>query len=183
MSKTRVLLIPISQSAGGESCLNEQKMNKWGVGPIFVGVLISTTTLGILLSYTNLFSFAQIDNAYVRTILLILAVLLIMEGVLVWVLAVIKSRIIDEIKKGKLVTDGIYAWVRHPIYSAFFLIVIGAILIRGNWILFFLVPLYWLFMTFLMKNTEEKWLLAIFGKTYEDYEGRTNRCIPWIPKI
>ena len=162
--------------------MNEQKMSQWGVGPIFVGVLISTTALGILLSYTNLFSFAQIDNEYVRIILFILAVLLIMEGVLVWVLAVIKSRVIDKIKNGKLVTDGIYAWVRHPIYSAFFLIVIGAILIRGNWILLFLVPLCWLFMTFLMKNTEEKWLLAIFGKEYEAYKDRTNRCIPWIPK-
>ena len=159
-----------------------KKMSQWGVGPIFVGVLISTTALGILLSYTNLFSFAQIDNAYVRIILFILAVFLIMEGILVWVLAVIKSRIIDKIKNGKLVTDGIYAWVRHPIYSAFFLIVIGAILIRENWILFFLVPLYWLFMTFLMKNTEEKWLLRIFGKEYKDYKARTNRCIPWIPK-
>ena len=48
--------------------------------------------------------------------------------------------------------------------SATVLIAIGAILIRGNWILFFLIPLYWLFMTFLMKNTEEKWLIAIFGK-------------------
>ncbi len=162
--------------------MNGQKMSQWGVGPIFVGIIISTTALGILMSYTNLFSFAQIDNEYVRIILFILAVLLIMEGGLVWVLAVIKSRVIDKIKNGKLVTDGIYAWVMHPIYSAFFLIIIGAILIRGNWILFFLVPLYWLFMTFLMKNTEEKWLLAIFGKEYEAYKDRTNRCIPWIPK-
>lgn len=45
----------------------------------------------------------------------------------------------------------------------------------GNWILFFLIPLYWLFMTFLMKNTEEKWLIAIFGKEYEAYKDRTNR--------
>ena len=61
--------------------MNEQKMSQWGVGPIFVGVLISTTALGILMSYTNLFSFAQTDNEYVRKILFILAVLLIMEGV------------------------------------------------------------------------------------------------------
>ena len=30
-------------------------------------------------------------------------------------------------------------------------------------------------MTFLMKNTEEKWLIAIFGKEYEAYKDRTNR--------
>lgn len=34
-------------------------------------------------------------------------------------------------------------------------------------------------MTVLMKNTEEKWLYALYGQEYLDYCKRVNRCIPW----
>ncbi|WP_197028504.1 hypothetical protein [Mageeibacillus indolicus] len=40
-------------------------MSQWGVGPIFVGVLIFTTALGILLSYTNLFPFVAAIQALI----------------------------------------------------------------------------------------------------------------------
>ena len=37
-------------------------------------------------------------------------------------------------------------------------------------------------MTILMKATEEKWLRELYGKEYEDYCKRVNRCWPWFPK-
>ena len=50
--------------------------------------------------------------------------------------------------------------------------------------LFFLIlPFaYWLFLTILLKNTEEKWLRELYGKEYEEYCRRVNRCWPWFPK-
>ena len=59
--------------------------------------------------------------------------------------------------------------------------VIGILLIMGN---IFFLPLfffYWIFMTVLMEYTEEKWLKNLYGREYEDYCGRVNRCIP-LPK-
>ena len=62
------------------------------------------------------------------------------------------------------------------------LLIIGMLLISGN--LFFcpLFLFYWIFMTVLMKCTEEKWLKSLYGREYEEYCRRVNRCIPWIPK-
>lgn len=77
-----------------------------------------------------------------------------MEVIGHWIKAVIRQKIGDEIKKGKLVTTGIYSIVRNPIYSAFLL-------------------------TFLVKQTEEKWLLEKFGDRYVEYCKRVNRIIPW----
>ena len=84
-------------------------------------------------------------------------------------------------KENRLVTTGAYALVRNPIYSAAMIACTGVILIVSNaW--FFVLPfIYWLFMTVLMKATEEKWLRNLYGKKYDDYCKRVNRCWPWIP--
>ena len=96
-----------------------------------------------------------------------------------WIMAVIVSRVDDNIKKNQLVTTGIYAWVRNPIYSACMFACTGVILMIGN-AFFFVMPLiYWLFMTILMKHTEEKWLRDLYGQKYETYCKQVNRCIPW----
>lgn len=31
-------------------------------------------------------------------------------------------------------------------------------------------------------DTEEKWLLDLYGEEYARYKKYVNRCIPWIPK-
>ncbi|WP_341349316.1 methyltransferase family protein [Pseudoramibacter alactolyticus] len=103
-------------------------------------------------------------------------------GVFIWIQAVVVSRVDDHIKKNYLTTTGIYAWVRHPIYAAFMILCTGVLLMVGNaW--FLILPfVYWLFMTVLMKNTEEKWLRRLYGQEYEVYCERVNRCWPWPPK-
>ena len=99
-----------------------------------------------------------------------------------WIMAVIVSKLDDNIKKNHLVTTGIYSWVRNPIYSACMFACTGFILMIGNAFFFVLPFVYWLFMTVLMKQTEEKWLRALYGQEYDDYCKRVNRCIPWKRK-
>ena len=56
------------------------------------------------------------------------------------------------------------------------------LLITGNVFLFFLPILYWIIMTVILRNTEEIWLREKFGKEYELYCRRVNRCWPWFPQ-
>lgn len=35
-------------------------------------------------------------------------------------------------------------------------------------------------MTIILKNTEEKWLYALYGEKYKEYCKKVNRCIPMI---
>lgn len=151
----------------------------YGVGPIYVYAIIAATTAGILCSQFKIIPYACVP--IIKTILLIMGVLLIVMGVTLWVSAVFRAKIDDGITNNKLVTSGVYALVRNPIYSAFLFFCTGVLMIYGNLWLLILPVLYWMFLTVLMKCTEEKWLKNLYGVEYEEYCRRVNRCIPRFP--
>lgn len=114
--------------------------------------------------------------------LIIIGILFILFGIYLWVNAVIVCKLDDNIRSNKLVTTGVYAYVRNPIYSAVLLVCTGAIIIANNLYLLVLPVIYWAFLTILMKNTEEKWLLNVYGDEYINYCKKVNRCIPFKRK-
>ncbi|MCM1497044.1 MAG: isoprenylcysteine carboxylmethyltransferase family protein [Clostridium sp.] len=151
-----------------------------GVGPVYVAVIIAMTVIAVVAGRNA--AFAKGVVAFLKIPLFVIGILLILLGVYLWAGAMFRSRIDSYIEENRLATTGVYALVRNPIYSAFMFFCTGALLIAGN--LFFL-PLfffYWLFMTVLMKCTEERWLKALYGREYEEYLSRVNRCIPWPGK-
>jgi protein-S-isoprenylcysteine O-methyltransferase Ste14 len=83
-----------------------------------------------------------------------------------------------KLKAHSLTTHGPYAWVRHPIYAGFLLILAAPLFISANW----LVGLSWILMTWLDVNAravaEEAMLSATFGKTFSQYKSRTGRLLP-----
>ena len=103
-----------------------------------------------------------------------MGVLLIVMGAVLWILALFREKIDDRIINNHLVTDCVYALVRNPIYSAFLSVCTGTLMIYGNLWLLILPVLYWLFLTVLMKCTEEKWLKNLYGAEYEE---------PNLPKL
>jgi protein-S-isoprenylcysteine O-methyltransferase Ste14 len=147
------------------------------VGPIYVYSIAILTLLAFISRNLSVFEAGKLTS--IKSLLIILGSILIIAGAIMWIMAVIVSKVDDNIKKNHLVTTGIYAWVRNPIYSAFMIANTGIILIIGNAFFFVLPFVYWLFMTVLMKHTEEKWLRNLYGQEYEDYCKRVNRCIPW----
>ncbi|MDO5424614.1 MAG: isoprenylcysteine carboxylmethyltransferase family protein [Eubacteriales bacterium] len=149
----------------------------YGVGPIYAAVIIVLTVFGIALSVLHIIPVFKVT--IITGLLRIIGAIFIMSGLYMWYMAVFKAKIDDGILDNHLVTTGVYAWVRNPIYSAFLMACTGALMIYGNLYLFVLPFVYWAFLTVLMKNTEEKWLKELYGKKYEVYCKCTNRCIPW----
>ena len=154
-------------------------MPLYGVGPIFVIIIAAITAAAFFCRNLKIFEAGKVEGLKIPFI--IVGIVLIVLGVILWISGAVLSKLDDNIIKGNLVTTGVYAWVRNPIYSAFLFICTGVIFIIGN--LFFLVlpVLYWLFLTILMMKTEEKWLRNEFGEKYDDYCRKVNRCIPWFP--
>lgn len=149
-----------------------------GVGPVYVAVIIAITVIAVIAGKSAVFEKGRVD--FLRIPLLI-GILLIVFGVYLWAGAMFQSKIDSHIAENRLVTTGVYALVRNPIYAAFMFFCTGVLMIAGN---VFFMPLfffYWIFMSVLMKCTEEKWLKNLYGREYEEYCGRVNRCIPWMP--
>jgi protein-S-isoprenylcysteine O-methyltransferase Ste14 len=82
------------------------------------------------------------------------------------------------IREQSLVTSGPYRFIRHPIYTAFLLILGSTLLISANW----LIGLAWISMTILEVASrigfEEQLMREYFGDQYLEYSKRTGRLLP-----
>ena len=151
-----------------------------GVGPLYVITIVLITIISIIFSATRFIPVITFTN--MRWIFILIGILCFIIGITLWLKAVIIDRLDAHIIKNELVTTGVYAYVRNPVYSAFMFVCTGVLLIYGNLILLLLPIIYWGFMTVLMKSTEEKWLEDLYGQEYVQYRQRVNRCIPWKGK-
>ncbi len=152
----------------------------YGVGPLCVVSMVVLLLIGIWL--WNFGYLASGSMEVLRVPFLIFGVVLLVLAVWIWIQAVIVTKIEQKIQNNQLVTNGIYLWVRNPIYVAIAIALTGIALLFANIWLLLLPLLYWLDITVLMKFTEEKWLTKQYGQTYLDYCKQVNRCIPWFPK-
>jgi protein-S-isoprenylcysteine O-methyltransferase Ste14 len=74
-----------------------------------------------------------------------------------------------------LVTTGVYSRTRHPMYSGFFLILLGLALLMGSLSPFVVVVLFPLLMEALFIRTEERMLAEHFGDVWLTYKARVRR--------
>jgi protein-S-isoprenylcysteine O-methyltransferase Ste14 len=84
-----------------------------------------------------------------------------------------------EIKaKARLITTGPYRYVRHPMYSALVLMMLGVAFYNGHWINF--VGFVLVALAVVNKaRLEERLLPAIFAE-YSTYAARTKRFVPGV---
>ncbi|MBI4415457.1 MAG: isoprenylcysteine carboxylmethyltransferase family protein, partial [Euryarchaeota archaeon] len=93
----------------------------------------------------------------------------------------------------RLITTGIYAYVRHPLYLAFVLFPLGLVLLTLNYLTLLLALSFWFFtdgdleacgrrgkLTFLPTaiECEEEGLRRRYGEEYERYASRTGTLVP-----
>ena len=77
-----------------------------------------------------------------------------------------------------LVTNGIYGYIRHPMYTSQWLVAFAQILLLQNWLagpigLIVFIPFY-----ILRVQAEEKMMLDTFGDQYRDYLKKTGAVLP-----
>ncbi len=80
----------------------------------------------------------------------------------------------------RLVTQGLYHWVRHPMYLALLLYSVGQALVLPNYVA---GPSYGAALVLLVAlrvGPEEQMMVEEFGKEYEEYMARTQRLIPGV---
>lgn len=154
-----------------------QKLPLFGVGPYIVYGMAVVNIIGIVL-FGYIFKIGILDSPWILIFRIIGSILIIL-GIAVWFIGALKSDMDESITENKLQTKGIYAWVRNPMYSGWWMALSGILLMWHNvWML--IIPILdWAIMTVALINTEEKWLLDLYGEEYAEYKKHVNRCIPW----
>lgn len=160
--------------------MKKNHLSLLGIGPLYVITIVLITFAGIMLSYKNIIPYIDFNNF--KVVFVALGVLTIILGVFIWIRAVVCDKLDKHIIENKLLINGIFAYVRNPVYSAFMFVCTGAIFIYGNILLFILPLVYWGYMTVLLKHTEEIWLKSLYGEEYIQYCNKVNRCIPFFKK-
>jgi protein-S-isoprenylcysteine O-methyltransferase Ste14 len=116
---------------------------------------------------------------WLRTLFLIVAILCL--PILLWVFRSIGRNISETIlikSDHELVTAGPYKWVRHPLYATALLILCSFSIIASNWFIFLYFIIAMVIFRFLVIPEEEKKLIEVFGKEYQDYIKRTGALVP-----
>jgi protein-S-isoprenylcysteine O-methyltransferase Ste14 len=80
----------------------------------------------------------------------------------------------------RVVSNGVYAHVRHPMYSAFWLMGVGQAFLLANWFAGLAGLAGFAVLFFLRVDEEERMMLRTFGEEYRAYMGRTKRIIPHV---
>lgn len=80
----------------------------------------------------------------------------------------------------KIVQQGLYKYVRNPMYLGYFAIVIGEALFFGAALLFVYAVIFIFSTHMYVVYSEEKYLEKRFGDSYVEYTKKVSR---WLPKI
>jgi len=83
-------------------------------------------------------------------------------------------------KEHRLITQGVYRTIRHPMYSALILYAIGQALVVPNWVAGFTNLIAFTLLFALRVRAEEKMMTDQFGAEYAAYSARTKRLVPGI---
>ena len=83
-------------------------------------------------------------------------------------------------ERHRLVSEGPYALVRHPMYTSFMLMGLGQALLLSNWVAGPAGLVGFAVLFFLRVDREEHMMSESFGPEYLAYMDRTKRLIPYI---
>ena len=83
---------------------------------------------------------------------------------------------------GHLAASGPYAWVRHPQYDGFVLVMLGFLLQWPTVLTLAMFPvLVWMYLR--LARSEERESIDTFGEAYRDYVGRVPAFVPHVSRI
>ncbi|HML02576.1 MAG TPA: isoprenylcysteine carboxylmethyltransferase family protein [Candidatus Bathyarchaeia archaeon] len=148
------------------------RMTSWGVGPKFAVISI---VMGLLAIFVNHYFFASLLLPY-NLFRFSFGVGLIILGLVMMLVAA--SQVHQAFNDGKLITSGIYSYVRDPVYAAWILLIVPGLFLATGIPFLIVMPfaMYALIRTLIID--EERYLEQKFGKEYLDYKKTVNSIVP-----
>ena len=151
-----------------------EKMSRWGVGPIFAFLSIS---YGMIMLVISRYFHPAFQIPFVPYWLLcILGIVLILIDVPFFIISV--KTVMKAYNSDKLVTDGIYGCCRHPLYSAWVVLIVPGIVFLANSWIGLTAPLFMYFLLCKLVTKEEVYLEHVFGSEYIKYKNKVPCILP-----
>jgi len=80
----------------------------------------------------------------------------------------------------ELITTGPYRWVRHPIYTSMFGMLLQTGLVKAWWPFLVAGVVFYVIGTEIRVRAEEKLLATRFGETHAQYRATTSGYLPFV---
>ncbi|MHA2035218.1 MAG: methyltransferase family protein [Promethearchaeota archaeon] len=163
------------------SNLDQEESNKnfpiLGVGPkILITLCPFLVLFGILNSIYN--QFFQIPINYYWMVAL--GIIFIIVGVFLFIYS--ERMIKNAYNSSEFITTKVYGYVRHPMYMSWGLSILpGIFCFFNSWLLFLILPFYYLIVRIYIKK-EEKFMLNKYGEEYAYYKKKVNAFFPKLKK-
>ena len=109
-------------------------------------------------------------------VLKVISLLMLLPGVTIWIWSAML--ILTKVPQNKLITNGPYALVKHPLYTGVALIVLPSIGFLLNTWLGVLIGIILYIGSRIFSPEEEELLSKTFGTTWDDYRKKVK--IPWL---
>jgi len=152
-----------------------ERMSRWGVGPLFAACALAgvTATMVVDTVLGHVFTFPWLP-APVR---IVLGAALGLWGVAFYAAAAVT--VMRAYNTDTLLTHGVYARCRHPVYAAWAVFILpGAFIVGDCWLgLVFSFGLCWLVRRLATK--EDQYLEGRFGEAFRAYRKRVPAVLPF----
>jgi len=143
-----------------------------GVGPRIMLATAPFLAIAIVIEIKSAL-FTEIFSVYDRFIG-VFGLVWLAIGIVAFITAMVQF--ITNFPKGKLITSGMYACSRNPIYASWIVFILPAVgIICNNWIFFAAALVMGIATSFLVRE-EENQLLQVFGEHYAVYRKKVG-CI------
>ena len=157
--------------------MKNKKMTSWGCGPkILLIVLITAVPLYLV----QFLFFPDFRIPVPSWLAFLIGGIWFVSGIPVWFFGA--REINKNFLKKQLVTTGIFRYIQHPIYCAFGLFYIPALVFMSRSWIGFILPLLFYILFLCNIKYEENYLETLFGETYSEYKKQTGRIIPKLIK-
>ena len=151
------------------------RMTFWGVGPKLVGTGI---IYSILVALIHRFYLSNLVLPISNLIALLAGISLIITGLLIWLVpAMTIKRSFDQ---GKLLTTGIYGYIRHPLYSGIILFITTGVVVITKSVIGLSIPILLAILFYIWIKEEDDYLEERFGEEFIEYKKRVGALLPKI---
>ncbi|NMC55899.1 MAG: isoprenylcysteine carboxylmethyltransferase family protein [Eubacteriaceae bacterium] len=162
---------------------NEEQADKKSYKVLY-GITIISLIVGIAAGW--LLKFYNIGGIYNDSIYFpIIGIIVILLGLFIRLSAIAKLKQYFTVnvtirEDHKLITDGLYKYIRHPAYAGGILSFIGCGICYGNIISLIIIALPYFILIIIRIKNEEAILTEKFGQDYINLQKKTKKLIPYI---